>query len=247
VNADLPGSVFARSFGAEAARYAAVRPSYPPAAIDFALADARGVVLDLGAGTGKLTAGLLGRADELIAVEPDAEMRAELSRAVPQARVLDGSAERIPLADRSVDAILVGQAFHWFARPAADQEMARVLRPGGVVGLLWNFPNRTVDWVAELYRATRDPAPATGDHPANLDAELFTPAAESWVSWQYELAGAAQLRELARTWSWVITRTEAEKAAIDQRLRVLTARYADLQGPVVRFPQQTKTVRQYRR
>jgi hypothetical protein len=104
-----------------------------------------------------------------------------------------------------------------------------------------------VDWVAQFYEATHDPAPATGDHAANLDTRLFTPAAESWVSWQYELAGAAQLRELARTWSWVITRSDAEKAAIDQRLRLLTNRYAELQGPVVRFPQRTKTVRQYRR
>ena len=247
VDVDLPGSVFARSFGAEAALYAAVRPSYPRAAIDFALAGTSGVLLDLGAGTGKLTASLLERAEELIAVEPDAEMRAELSRAVPQARVLDGSAERIPLADRSVDAILVGQAFHWFARPAVDHEMARVLRPGGVVGLLWNFPDRTVDWVAQFYQATHDPSPVTGEHPANLEAELFTPATESWVDWQYELAGAEQLRELARTWSWVITRSDAEKAAIDQRLRLLTARHAELQGPVVRFPQRTKTVRQYRR
>ncbi|HJQ02867.1 MAG TPA: class I SAM-dependent methyltransferase [Jatrophihabitans sp.] len=247
MQADLPGSVFARSFGAEAARYAAVRPTYPPAAIDFALGDISGVILDLGAGTGKLTAGLLERAGELIAVEPDAQMRAELRRAVPQARVLDGSAERIPLPDRSVDAILVGQAFHWFARPTADQEMARVLRPGGVVGLLWNFPDRTVDWVAQFYQATQDPTPITGDHPANLDLELFTPAAESWVGWQYELAGAAQLRELAHTWSWVITRSAAEKAAIDRRLRLLIDRHAELQGPVVRFPQRTKTVRQYRR
>jgi SAM-dependent methyltransferase len=255
LNADLPDSAFARSFGAEAARYAAVRPSYPDAAIDFALAGigngnggaTAGTVLDLGAGTGKLTASLLHRAGELIAVEPDPEMRAELARAVPQAVVLDGSAERIPLADRSVDAILVGQAFHWFARPAADHEMARVLRPGGVVGLLWNFPDRKVGWVGEFYQATQDPTPATGDQPPDLDTGLFTPPVESWVGWQYELAGAARLRDLAHTWSWVITRSDAEKAAIDQRLRILTTRHAELQGPVVRFPQRTKTIRQYRR
>jgi SAM-dependent methyltransferase len=247
VSSELSDSVFARSFGAEAARYAAARPSYPDAAIDYALAGNRGVVLDLGAGTGKLTARLTDRADELIAVEPDEKMRAELARTVPQARVLDGSAEQIPLADGSVDAILVGQAFHWFARPAADQEMARVLRPGGVVGLLWNFPDRTVDWVIELYRATRDQAALRGEGPRDLEPELFTPATHSWVGWQHELAGAAGLRELAHTWSWVITRSDAEKAAIDDRLRILTTRHAELQGELVRFPLRTKTVRQYRR
>jgi len=245
VSSDL--SVFARSFGAEAARYAAARPSYPDAAIDYALTGNRGVVLDLGAGTGKLTARLAGRADELIAVEPDDQMRAELARAVPQARVLEGSAEQLPLADGSVDAILVGQAFHWFARPAADQEMARVLRPGGVAGLIWNFPDRTVGWVSELYQATRDQAPVRGEGPRDLELEWFTAATHSWVGWQHELAGAAGLRELTHTWSWVITRSDAEKAAIDDRLRILTTRHAELQGELVRFPLRTKTVRQYRR
>ncbi len=247
MSSELSDSVFARSFGAEAARYAAARPSYPDAAIDYALGGNRGVVLDLGAGTGKLTARLTDRADELIAVEPDEKMRAELTRTVPQARVLEGSAEQIPLADASVDAILVGQAFHWFARPAADQEMARVLRPGGVVGLIWNFPDRTVDWVIELYRATRDQAAVRGEGPRDLELALFTPATHSWVGWQHELAGAAGLRELAHTWSWVITRSDAEKAAIDDRLRILTTRYAELQGELIRFPLRTKTVRQYRR
>lgn len=248
MSSELSTSVFARSFGAEAARYAEARPSYPDAAIDYALTGNRGVLLDLGAGTGKLTARLTNRADELIAVEPDDQMRAELIRTVPQARVLEGSAEHIPLADGSVDAILVGQAFHWFGRPAADREMARVLRPGGVVGLIWNFPDRTVDWVIELYQATRDHAQLRGhDDPHDLDTELFTEATHAWVAWQHQLAGAAGLRELAHTWSWVITRSDAEKAAIDDRLRILTTRHAALQGELIRFPFRTKTVRQYRR
>jgi hypothetical protein len=104
-----------------------------------------------------------------------------------------------------------------------------------------------VGWVSELYRATRDQASLRGGDPPDLDLALFTAPTDSWLSWQYELAGAAQLRELAHTWSWVITRSAAEKAAIDDRLRILIGRHAELQGPVVRFPQRTKTVRQYRR
>ena len=93
----------------------------------------------------------------MVAVEPDPQMLAVLTARLPQVRALPGSAESIPLPDGSVDAILAGQAFHWFARPDADREFARVLRPGGVVGLLWNVPDRGVDWVDELYRATRKP------------------------------------------------------------------------------------------
>lgn len=129
----------ARSFGAEAARYAAVRPSYPTAAVDHALAgSAPGRmperILDLAAGTSKLTRSLIGRAGEVLAVEPDPQMLAELRVRVPEATALTGSAEAIPLPDASVDAVMVGQAFHWFQRPQAELEIARVLRPGGYSG-----------------------------------------------------------------------------------------------------------------
>lgn len=141
----------ARSFGAYAADYAEHRPDYPADGIRWALGAARGPVhdvLDLAAGTGKLTAGLLPLGVTVTAVEPDDAMRAELSDRFPQVRALAGTAERIPLAAGSVDAVLVGQAFHWFDQPAAFAEFARVLRPGGAVGLLWNGDDDSVEWVA---------------------------------------------------------------------------------------------------
>lgn len=245
----LPGSKFSRSFGSEASRYALMRPPYPAAAVDFVLAETPEPlrILDLGAGTGKLTASLIGRAAEVCAVEPDDEMRALLTEHVPLARAMAGSAEHIPLPDASVDAIVAGQAFHWFARPAADREMARVLRPGGVVGLIWNFPDRAVEWVPKLYQLTRDRSGPWSSEHADLDPALFQDAEQDWTSWDYELPGAAGLLDLVHTWSWVITRTPQEQRAIDDRFAVLVSRHAELQGPVVRLRQRTKSVRQYRR
>jgi SAM-dependent methyltransferase len=124
-------------FARSAEAYERGRPEYPDEAIRFLvhLLPARGAVLDLAAGTGKLTRPLLAAGLSVIAVEPVAEMRAALPAA---AGALDGTAEAIPLADESVDAVTVGQAFHWFDGDAALVEIARVLRPGGLLALLWN-------------------------------------------------------------------------------------------------------------
>jgi SAM-dependent methyltransferase len=141
----------AKVFGDVAAAYQRARPTYPMAAVEWMLGPAPGrQVLDLAAGTGKLTGVLLEAGAEVTAVEPLPGMRAELSAAHPGATVLEGSAEHIPLEDASRDAVLVAQAFHWFDPPRALDEMARVLRGGGVVGLCWNLRDDSVDWVAAL-------------------------------------------------------------------------------------------------
>lgn len=142
----------ASSFGGHAAAYAAERPDYPEAAIRWALEPVASRtplrVLDLAAGTGKLTEGLLRLPDvEIVAVEPDPAMLAELHRALPDVRALAGTAERIPLGDGSVDAIVVGQAMHWFDADRAFPEMSRVLAPGGVAAGLWNIEDDRVPWV----------------------------------------------------------------------------------------------------
>jgi SAM-dependent methyltransferase len=110
-------------------------------------------VLDLGAGTGKLTGVLARHADAVVAVEPDLAMLAELRRAVPGGRPAAGRAEHIPLRDASVDAVLAGQSAHWFDLSRAIPEIARVLRPGGVLAGLWNTDDDRADWVAGLAAA----------------------------------------------------------------------------------------------
>ncbi|MDX3853415.1 class I SAM-dependent methyltransferase [Streptomyces sp. AK02-01A] len=143
------------SFGAAAASYAEHRPDYAQAAVRWALEPAPGPrVLDLGAGTGKLTATLVASGAEVIAVEPGPEMLTELRRALPAVRALPGSAEAIPLPDGSVDAVLAGNAMHWFDMAVAGPEIARVLAPGGVLAGLWNVVDDRVDWVAGLERVS---------------------------------------------------------------------------------------------
>lgn len=133
---------FAGAFANAAQEYERGRPGYPPEAIDALIRELRleprSVVVDLAAGTGKLTRDLTGRFDRVIAIEPLAEMREQLARTAPAAEVLDGTAERMPLPDASADGVFVGQAFHWFDGRRALDEIARVLKPGCGLGLLWN-------------------------------------------------------------------------------------------------------------
>ncbi|HEY3685277.1 MAG TPA: class I SAM-dependent methyltransferase [Streptosporangiaceae bacterium] len=166
----------ASSFGAAAAAYAEHRPDYAQAAVRWALAAAPGPrVLDLGAGTGKLTATLIALGAEVTAVEPDPAMRAELRRALPAVRALPGSAEAIPLPDASVDAVLAGNAMHWFDMAVAGPEIARVLAPGGILAGLWNVMDDEVEWVAALARVSG--AAAIGPRDTS-------------TSWRAETAGA---------------------------------------------------------
>ena len=159
--ADQDPAVWARrssSFGAAARAYAEHRPDYAAEAVAWCLAGAeRPVVdvLDLGAGTGVLTTGLVASGLSVTAVEPDPEMIAELRRRLPEVRAAVGRAEAVPLPDDSVDAVLVGTAFHWFDTERALPEIARVLRPGGVLGLLYNLIDDSVPWVAQLDEVSR--------------------------------------------------------------------------------------------
>ncbi len=140
-----------RSFGAVAAGYAALRPTYPAEAVAFLLGDGGPLrVLDLGAGTGLLTEVVLGLGHDVRAVDPYPEMLAELTSRLPQVGADVGTAEAIPAADGSVDVVVAGQAAHWFDPVPAAREIRRVLRPGGALGLIWNTRDARVPWVAAL-------------------------------------------------------------------------------------------------
>jgi SAM-dependent methyltransferase len=161
----------ASSFGAAAAAYAEHRPDYARAAVRWALEPAPGLrVLDLGAGTGKLTATLVAVGADVIAVEPDPAMLTELRRALPAVRALPGSAEAIPLPDASVDAVLAGNAMHWFDMTVAGPEIARVLVPGGILAGLWNVMDDRADWVAGLARVSGSAAIGPRDTPSGWRA-----------------------------------------------------------------------------
>jgi len=142
------------SFGAAAQAYAEHRPGYAQDAVRWALEPVWSRrplrVADLGAGTGKLTETLTGLGADVVAIEPDPQMLAELRRQLPETRSVPGNAEEIPLPDASVDAVLAGQAMHWFDMRRAIGEIARVLAPGGVLAGLWNADDDRVGWVAEL-------------------------------------------------------------------------------------------------
>jgi len=141
------------SFGAAAAEYAAARPGYPAEAVRWVLdGAARPVsdVADVGAGTGALTRTLVDLADRVTAYEPDPGMLEQLHEALPGVETAVARAESLPTGDGSLDAVLAAQAWHWFDHAAAAAEFARVLRPGGVVGLVWNVRDSRVPWMGAL-------------------------------------------------------------------------------------------------
>lgn len=216
------------SFGAEAAAYERGRPSYPPESIDWLLPDAasgRLEVLDLGAGTGKLTTRLVERGLDVVAVDPIPEMLELLSSSLPDTPALLGTAEEIPLPDDSVDAVLVAQAWHWFDPERAAKEVARVLRPGGRLGLVWNNRDERMGWVKDLGRIIGhevDPFTQTADLPAP-----FTGAERHQVEWTNYLTPQA-LIDLVASRSYCITSPEKVRTTTLQRVRELLATHPAL-------------------
>ena len=152
--------------------YAEHRPDYAEAAVRWALLPAPGTrVLDLGAGTGKLTATVAALGLDVVAVEPDPAMLDELRSGLPTVRALQGGAEAIPLPDASVDVVLAGNAMHWFDMDIAGPEIARVLTAGGVLAGLWNLFDDQVDWVAGLQQVSGPAGIGPRDTPASWRRE----------------------------------------------------------------------------
>lgn len=166
----VPRERRARSFGEVADAYARGRPGYPADAVEWMLGSDRVRVLDIGAGTGKLTQALVGGGHEVVAVEPLEPMRRLLARELPRVEVLDATAESLPLPDGSVDAVTAGAAFHWFDFDAALGQIRRVLRPPGVLAMLGNSFDVSVPWVAALREILGPPAIERDGHwPAQAE------------------------------------------------------------------------------
>lgn len=140
----------AASFARVADAYERARPGYPADAVLWLAGATPCDVVDLGAGTGKLTRSLAALRHHVVAVDPLAEMLDQLRTAVPDATAVVGSAESMPLPDASADVVACAQAFHWFDQEPAVAEIARVLRPGGRIALVWNVRDERVPWVADL-------------------------------------------------------------------------------------------------
>ena len=201
----------ARSFGHAASDYRRARPTYPPGAVRWLVPDGAQRVLDLAAGTGKLTGQLVELGLDVVAVEPDDAMRAELRAAVPGARTLAGTAESIPLDDRSFDAVVVAQAWHWFAERAIS-EVVRVLAPAGGLGIVWNVLDRRTPWVDAFNRLIeREPG-----ERAHRDPELgdgFGPVEHATFDFSHRIPAPA-LRTLAASHSHALTLAPAERGRL---------------------------------
>ncbi|HUY45283.1 MAG TPA: class I SAM-dependent methyltransferase [Streptosporangiaceae bacterium] len=203
----------AASFGAVAAAYERGRPPYPSEAIDWLLPAGATRVLDLGAGTGKLTRQLRDRGLRVVAVEPSAQMREQLASVVPGVPVHAGSAEDIPLGDGSVDAVLVAQAWHWVDPGRAVPEVARVLVPGGQLGLAWNLRDERADWVASLGRILHDPGETGGSRTHGITSPPFGAVQRLTVGWAHRVTRDALL-DLVSSRSYVITMPAAQRAVV---------------------------------
>ncbi|HLL64690.1 MAG TPA: class I SAM-dependent methyltransferase [Micromonosporaceae bacterium] len=218
----------ARSFGSAARCYDRIRPGYPPEALRWAIGDAPRRVVDLGAGTGILTRALMAFGHEVLAVEPDARMRTRLEQASGVA-AMDGSAEAIPLPDGSVDAVLAGQAYHWFDPVRAHPEVARVLRPGGVFAPIWNFRDEDVPWLRELSRIV-DGARATDgtreDEPEEF-GEWFAPIERAEFR-HATTHNVESLLELVRSRSYYLTAPPEQRAVTEAAVRQLVDTHPDL-------------------
>lgn len=199
------------SFGTVAGAYERSRPGYPAEAVRWLIGDRPRRVIDLGAGTGKLTRDLVAYGHNVVAVEPSGPMLVQLRQVLPSTDARQGTAESIPAEDASFDVVVMAQAFHWVDREVAVPEIARVLRPGGRLALVWNLRDESERWVHDLWQVI---AP---DEPREIvSAEL--PPGSPFGPWEQATFRHTQpvdrdtTLELALSRSYVASRPTAERA-----------------------------------
>ncbi|WP_269531561.1 class I SAM-dependent methyltransferase [Chitinimonas sp. BJYL2] len=237
-------------FAQSAGRYASGRPDYPTA-LDGWLRDTLGVrpdtrVLDLGAGTGKFTRSLAATGATVMAVEPVEAMRAQMQAGLPDVRIYAGTADAIPLADASLDVVVCAQAFHWFATPAALDEIHRVLRPGGRLGLVWNVREDSLDWVAEISRLIN---PLEGDTPRYRSGAWrtvfphpgFGPLDLHTLAHCHHGPAEQVIIDRFLSVSFIAALPDAQREAVSEALRRLIATHPDLrERETIDFPYRTE-------
>jgi SAM-dependent methyltransferase len=222
------------SFGSVATDYDRYRPSPPPQALDWLIPPGAQAVLDLAAGTGAVTRELVGRAPRIIAVEPDERMRAVLTARCPEAEVLAGRGEDIPLPDASVDAVLISSAWHWLDPDRAVPEITRVLRVDGVLGVMWISRDMRAPWVAEFNQLAREsreadrrPEGASAGHRRREvtfpPGTPLSPAEQQTVEFSLPMT-KDELVGLLGTYSGVITLDAERRAEFSRRVRAFLDR-----------------------
>jgi len=214
------------SFGPAADLYDQIRPTYPRAALEWALGPGPCRVVDLGAGTGILTRVVQQLGHDVLPVEPDDAMRARLAQSTPGVTPLAGSAEEIPLSDGSVDAVVAGQAYHWFDPEPAHREIARVLKPGGVFAPVWNIRDEKEPWVAALSRIANGAEGAgSGVHGGELEHDFgpeFGPLERAHFAHEVPMT-ADGLVALIASRSYYLTAPPEQRARIEADVRKLAA------------------------
>ncbi len=216
----------AASFSGVADAYERARPGYPEDAVLWLAGAEPCDVVDLGAGTGKLTRSLVDLGHRVTAVEPLPEMITQLRSAVPEAAAVEGGAEAIPLPDGSADVVTVAQAFHWFDHGPALVEIARVLRPGGRIALVWNVRDESDAWVGKLSDAMVGRTGLEYGATEPIDASgRFGPVAHAAFSHVHEV-DREMLQELVRSRSYCAVLSEEERAPVLQNVDDLFTEHA---------------------
>ncbi len=211
-------------FGTVAENYDLYRPAPPEAAKEL-VGDLHGLeVLEVGAGTGKLTRFLLERGAKVSVIEPDADMRKILTRRSPEVRVLLGQAESVPAADASFDAVFSSSAWHWFTQPDTTNEVARVLRDNGTLHVWWNGFSRDVPWMVELTKL-REREGDAHQRPRGWRAEVgvdgpFVDEQDFSIDWTWPRTVDEVVANFA-TYSGSIVRSEAEQRELSDQVRAL--------------------------
>ncbi len=228
----------ASSFGEVADAYERARPGYPEESVCWLAGETPSDVVDLGAGTGKLTRSLVALGHRVTAVEPLAEMREHLLASAPAATVLEGIAEAIPLPVASADVVVSAQAFHWFDHAVALPEIARVLRPGGRLALVWNTRDDREPWVAKLSQVIGNETVEDADVQEPIVASgAFGPVEHASFSF-VQCLDRDGLLDLVLSRSSCATRTAAERAPVLELAGLVFDEHAD--GGVLELPYLTE-------
>lgn len=201
----------ARSFGSVAAAYDRARPTYPREAAAWLVGDQPVTVLELGAGTGKLTEVLVGLGHDVHATDPDEQMLTVLRERLPDVRTSVAAAEEIPAPDASYDVVVVAQAFHWFDHERALPEIARVLKPGGRLAVVWNARDERIPWVRRLGRIIASTVDVRSEDVLVASALFGFVESESFRFWQ--VVDRRSIQDLVLSRSNVASLDEDERAA----------------------------------